>query len=33
MAKLINEVGNVYGDLTVISRAENHISPSGKPRV
>ena len=33
MAKLINEVGNVYGDLTVISRAENHINPSGKPRV
>lgn len=33
MAKLINEIGNIYGDLTVISRAENHINPNGKPRV
>lgn len=33
MGKLINEIGNIYGDLTVISRAENHINPSKKPRV
>lgn len=33
MAKLKNEIGNVYGDLTVISRAEDQINPSGKHRV
>lgn len=33
MAKLINEVGNVYGYLTVKSRAEDWINPSGKKRV
>lgn len=33
MPKFIDETGNIYGDLTVVSRAENHINPSGKPRV
>ena len=33
MPKFIDETGNIYGDLTVISRAENHVSPSGRTRV
>lgn len=33
MAKLKDEVGNVYGYLTVKSRAEDWINPSGKKRV
>lgn len=33
MAKLIDETGNIYGDLIVQSRAEDHINPSGKHRV
>lgn len=33
MPKLIDETGNKYGDLVVIKRAENHISPNGKSKV
>ena len=33
MGKIKDETGNIYGDLVVISRAENHINPSGKTRV